>query len=348
VTVQPLRVGILGLGLIGSSVARGLQSWATVVAHDPDPEVRRAAAEAGIDVAEGADGVSDADVLLLAAPTRQNSRVLADLAAAGFARPVADLGSVKRPIEQVWLDTGASVRFVGTHPMAGSETAGFAAGAADLFEEAAWPVVVHPRTDPSALLAVLRIIVALGARPIPVSARAHDEAAALVSHLPHLLAGALGHAEPAGGHRQLSLSMAGGSFRDGSRVSASPPARSAEFLVLNGDAAAQAARAAARALTLAADALEGGDQAAVESWLDPGHQLRAAFVRRWTATSGRTVRGSAADLHDCLLGLSDTGAAVVWMRPESDSTWFMELAVPEAAVPDTAMPDRVGTDGARG
>ena len=138
--------------------------------------------------------------------------------------------------------------------MSGSESAGFGAGSAEIFTDAAWPVVVHELTNPEALLATIELIRLLKGRPVPVSAGSHDAAVALVSHLPHLFAGALGQAlDDAPAHRDLALRLAGGSYRDGSRVSASPADRTAEFLVANGGSAAAAARAAAQALREVAD-----------------------------------------------------------------------------------------------
>lgn len=330
--MRPSHIGILGLGLIGSSAARGLMrggdaSGYRVSGYDPNPDTRRAAVAAGIDVVVDPTDLDACEVLLLAAPTGANCELLRAERAGGVRRAVADLGSVKEPIEQVWLAGEPRVPFVGTHPMAGSEAAGFAAGSAELFTDAAWPVVVHEATDPQSLLLVLRIIAELGARPVPVSASTHDEVIALVSHLPHLLAGVLGHAAAATPHADLAAGLAGGSYRDGSRVSASPPSRSAEFLVANGNNAAHLARVAARALAEAATALDDTDEDAVARWLGPAHDLREAFGRRWGQSEPTEVEGSAAQIHQRLLRLRDSGSWVASVSGGEPDSWRMGLAV---------------------
>lgn len=330
--MRPSHIGILGLGLIGSSAARGLvrrreASGYRVSGYDPSPDTRWAAAAAGIDVAADPADLDGCDVLLLAAPTAANSELLKAERSGGYRRAVADLGSVKEPIERVWLAGRPRVSFVGTHPMAGSEAAGFAAGSSELFADAAWPVVVHEDTDPEALLLVLGIITELGARPVPVSARTHDEVIALVSHVPHLMAGVLGHAAAASPHANLAVRLAGGSYRDGSRVSASPPQRSAEFLVANGHNAAHLARVAARSLDHVANILDQADEEAVAEWLRPAHSLREAFGRRWALSQPAVFDGSAARIHQHLLGLRDSGSWVVSISGGSPDTWQVQLAV---------------------
>ncbi len=327
--MQRLRVGVIGLGLIGSSVARGLSRHLSVSGYDPDPATRRAAAESGIEVTDSADGLAGCRLLLLAAPTAVNSEVLRALIDSGDRRPVADLGSVKLPIEAVWLRDGGSVPFVGTHPMAGSELAGFTAGSEDLFAGAAWPVVVHEATDPTALVAVLQLVLLLGGKPIPVSARAHDEAVALVSHLPHLLAGALGQAADEWPHAQLAVGLAGGSYRDGTRVSGSPAHRSAEFLVVNGEPAAHLARTAAARLESVAAALSAGDEAAVRDWLLPAHRLREQFRRRWSDARYTTTSGSDGDIARVLLQHRDSGDWVTGLEPAGGDAWRIDVAVAE-------------------
>jgi prephenate dehydrogenase len=134
---------------------------------------------------------------------------------------ITDVGSVKAP---VLASVGARYgrRFVGGHPMAGTERSGWAATDPALFAGARWAVCLEPDTDLARWLRVAEVALATGAEVVPVTAAEHDAAVAAVSHVPHLLAAAL--AAAAGEAGPLALSLAAGSFRDGTRVAGSDPA----------------------------------------------------------------------------------------------------------------------------
>src|SRR3954464_14290174 len=137
------------------------------------------------------------------------------------AATVTDLGSVKGPV----LDTvGAAFdgRFVGGHPMCGTERSGHTAVDPALFTGARWALCLEPDTDLTRWLRVAEVALAVGAEVVPVTAAEHDEAVAAVSHVPHLLPAAL--AAAAGEAGPLALALSAGSFRDGTRVIGSDPA----------------------------------------------------------------------------------------------------------------------------
>ena len=307
--MSDVRLGVCGLGLIGSSLVRATGPQNAVV-MDPSPSASDAMRALGATVVDSLSGFTSCDVIALAAPTAVNSALLAELMDVGPRVPTFDLGSVKEPILEVWR-SDPSFPFVGTHPMAGSERSGAAAGDADLFRGSAWPVVVAPDTDAAALSAVVDVILSTGARVVPVTAPAHDTAVAVVSHLSHLLAGALGAAVDGAPDRALAIRLAAGSFRDGSRVAASPPERTAEFLASNGGRVAVAAREAAQSLLAAADAADRSDQEALVAFLRPGHDARVAFE---DASPDPVQDIAAADLVgvlEVLRSLTDTGSAIV-------------------------------------
>ncbi len=325
------HVGIQGLGLIGSSVARSLRPHLRISGFDPDPLVREKAIAADLAVVESPGHLSDCDLVLLAAPTEVNAGLLKDEMAAGAERIVADLGSVKAPIERVWLENNSDYPFVGSHPMSGSELSGFNAGTADLFADASWPVVIHERTNPEALMALLWIIVLLRGRPIPMSAARHDAEVAQVSHLAQVLAGALGRESHDRPDDELTVRLAGGAYRDVSRLSAAPPNRTAEFLIANGPNAAQAARSTAEDLLEVAKALEAGDRAEVVNWLTPAHQLRAKFTNRWEPAQKLDVVGTAAELTKLMLDRRDTAVWVSDLQQDADSSWRLTLNVAKSS-----------------
>ena len=160
--MSDVRLGVCGLGLIGSSLVRATGPQNAVV-MDPSPSASDAMRALGATVVDSLSGFTSCDVIALAAPTAVNSALLAELMDVGPRVPTFDLGSVKEPILEVWR-SDPSFPFVGTHPMAGSERSGAAAGDADLFRGSAWPVVVAPDTDAAALSAVVDVILSTGAR----------------------------------------------------------------------------------------------------------------------------------------------------------------------------------------
>ncbi len=216
---------VIGLGLIGGSLARALRGagW-RVVGHDRPAVLRAAAAAGAIDVASPrlADAVAPADVVVLAASPRVNRRLLA--AAARALRPDAvltDVGSVKRGI-CAEARRRSLARFVGGHPMAGRESSGFAASTADLFRGRWWILTPAPETAPGAVRALRALVRAAGARPIVMTPAEHDRVVAFLSHVPQVLSWALLAAARSDRVASRRLEVAGPAFRDMTRLARSP------------------------------------------------------------------------------------------------------------------------------
>jgi prephenate dehydrogenase len=266
-------VAIVGLGLIGGSVAMGLRrAWPDVRIVGVDrPEIASAARERGAvdDVRERAVDLPDVELIVLATPVPRIVELLGVLDGTGTRALVTDVGSTKRHVAATAAGTG--LRFVGGHPIAGAATAGLAHARADLFERREWMLV--PGTAPDADVAALeRLIAGLGARPRRMEADAHDRVMAYVSHLPQLLATALmttaGDAVGRDG-----LAAAGPGFGDMTRLASSPADIWKGIVATNADYIAEAITALAAALP----ACGGGT-------IDP-RQVEALFQRAnsWTA-----------------------------------------------------------------
>ncbi|HEY4189236.1 MAG TPA: prephenate dehydrogenase/arogenate dehydrogenase family protein, partial [Candidatus Limnocylindrales bacterium] len=194
-----MRVAVLGLGLIGGSIARALHArpggeW-SVAAWTPQGSGPRLAGEAGIIELAAASpelAIDGADIVILAAPPLETLGLLRDLG--GPLRRflpadavITDVASTKAAI--VALATELDLRFVGGHPMAGREVAGFEASDAGLFADRPW--VVIPTADKAAMAGVEAIANACGARVLHLSADDHDRAVAAISHLPMVLSASL-------------------------------------------------------------------------------------------------------------------------------------------------------------
>ena len=215
-TMPAPPVGVVGLGQLGGSLAAALAAAGRPVAGwDVDPAAREAAAARGVRITQELAGV-----VVLAVPLPALATALDGLAIDADAT-VTDVGSVKIPVLET-LGAAYGPRFVGGHPMAGTERSGHEATDPGLFAGARWAVCLDPGTDLHRWLRVAEVALAVGADVVPVTSVEHDDAVAAVSHVSHLLAAAL--AAAAGEAGPLALNLAAGSFRDGTRVAGSDPA----------------------------------------------------------------------------------------------------------------------------
>lgn len=227
------RAAVIGTGLIGGSIGMGLRArgW-HVTGWDQNGARAARAVELG---ALDEIGPPPAGALVFVATPVGGivAAVTAALEAAGSGGVVTDVGSVKASV------TGAvdDARFVGGHPMAGSEQEGVDGSDGSLFTGATWVLTPTPQTDPSAYARVHAAVAALGADVVAVPPARHDALVALVSHVPHLTAASLMAlaAEGAEEHAAL-LRLAAGGFRDMTRVAAGHPGIWPDICAENADA----------------------------------------------------------------------------------------------------------------
>ena len=217
----PSRASIIGLGLVGGSIGLGLRAagW-RVTGTDRDPDTQARALELGAIDATGVD--PDAAVTFVAVPVRaipaEVRRALAETTGV-----VTDVGSVKSSIVAALADD-AGARFVGGHPMAGSEQLGVDGASPTLFEGAVWVLTPTAHTDPAHYATTAAVVRLLGAEVVALEPARHDALVAIVSHVPHLTAAALmGIAEERASEHAALLRLAAGGFRDMTRIAAGTP-----------------------------------------------------------------------------------------------------------------------------
>jgi cyclohexadieny/prephenate dehydrogenase len=227
------RVALIGLGLIGSSlarIARGRNLAGTDVAADASPQVRRRVAELGIAdvVAETLpEAVEGADLVILCVPVGACGAVAAEIAphlAPGAI--VSDVGSVKGAvIAQVQPHLPAHARLVPAHPVAGTEHSGPDAGFATLFNKRWCILTPVPGTDDAATARVQAFWEGAGSNVEVMTAQHHDLVLAITSHVPHLIAynivGTAADLEEVTQSEVIKFSAGG--FRDFTRIAASDP-----------------------------------------------------------------------------------------------------------------------------
>jgi prephenate dehydrogenase len=188
---------------------------------------------------------------------------------------LTDVGTLKQPVLDAVRDLAPHVRFVGGHPLAGTEESGWSATDPLLFRDAPWSLTIEPDTDLAAWLRVAELVCDLGARPVPASAADQDAAIARVIGLPHVLAEALALIGLDGG--PLGLSLAAGSYLSGSRVARTRPDLVATWCDGN-PALVDALDAVIARLTKARDELA-ADQSVYEL-AAAGHDARTSWEHR--------------------------------------------------------------------
>ena len=299
------KVAVLGLGLIGGSLARDLhERGVEVTGQDVDAATVFAARAAGIDAHHDmAPALAGCDLVVLAVPLKAMRATAQGLAAhidATADATVIDVGSVKGEVRQAMVAAGLGERYVGAHPMAGTQWSGFEASAADLLHGACWAVTTaagQASTGQAGVsqassghvagagqasncqtragqvnaeyvaeagapaqgreVAVARWIEhTLDGRVLRLSDEEHDEAVALISHVPHVLGTWLLNAVSSAGVRDAALALAAGSFRDATRVALTTPERTQAMVTQNADWVAAALRKASRDLAALAQDLE--------------------------------------------------------------------------------------------
>jgi prephenate dehydrogenase len=192
------RVGIVGLGLIGGSVALAAKRrWPSIqiTACDPSPVAREAVAQGLVQaLVDSPAGLSDCELIVIATPVQTVPGIVAGLSGARVTALVTDTGSTKRTVMAA-AQSAAGLLFVGGHPVAGSEGVGLAAARADLFDGRPWLLVSDTsRTNAErelkeAMLATF--VVGLGAKPEWTDAVTHDRVMAHVTQAPHVVSTAL-------------------------------------------------------------------------------------------------------------------------------------------------------------
>ncbi len=278
------RLALIGCGHIGGSLALALRA-AGCVAHvrgfDADAAAAARAQALGIldeIAASAADAVTGADLVVLAVPIGAIAGVAKSFAAALTPGTiVTDVGATKADVVAACEAALAGrARFVGGHPMAGTERSGPEAADQALFQGRVVIVTPTAATDAAACERVAELWRSVGARVVLLTPAAHDDAVAALSHLPHVAAFALAGAL-AGDAAQLT-GLAGGSLASGTRVAASEPRAWVEILLANRAALLPwIDRFAARAAALRA-AIAAGDADGLRALLDEARAARAALL----------------------------------------------------------------------
>lgn len=278
-------VGIIGLGLLGGSLAKGLTKLGTyrIIGYDHLPEVCKEALKDKVieDIADGPGQViSQSDIVVFAMPPDINAQTLVkykDLFRPGTL--VTDVSSTKKHVIKAVEDClPADVHFVSIHPMAGSEKGGYAMAKADLFQNCAW-IILEDRQSPhwnEGNAKELEVMgQKLGGRIEWVPMAKHDHLLATVSHMPHVVAAMVTTVAGNDQYGDLRLRLAAGGFRDITRVAGGTPSMWREIISGN-----------RKEVLWALDALEGQIEEIKQMLTkDPSGQALESYLTR-----ARTIR----------------------------------------------------------
>lgn len=271
-----MQIGVVGLGLIGGSLARAIKKYTrhTVCGADRDKDVLAAAYAAG--AIDCDTDVSGCDLVFVCLYPRDCISYMLDTSFKKGA-VVADISGIKRfiarEVARPLLERG--VRYVGTHPMAGKETSGFVSSDADLFRGASFIITENENTDAEAVCLLTTLAEELGFwRVTKCSAQKHDEVIAYTSQLAHVVSNAYVKSEAS----QNFSGFSAGSFMDLTRVAKLNPEMWAELFVLNGDELVKEIDELQRNIAALRNAIIAGDEEALRNLLKDGSDKKKRLL----------------------------------------------------------------------
>jgi prephenate dehydrogenase len=275
----PRRAQVVGTGLVGGSLGLALRArgW-HVSGTDLDPA--RLERALGIGVLDAAGSDPDAELVVVCVPAHAAGPTAAAILAEPGRRPdvvVTDVSGVKASV----VAAADHPRFVGGHPMAGSEQLGLDGADAELFVGATWVLTPTAETDLEAFGRLREVVASLGAEVLVLSPDDHDRLVAVVSHVPHLVAATLMNAAAQGAAADGALlRLAAGGFRDMTRVAAGSPAIWPDICVDNAAAIVDSLDRLLADLAAARDRVARADRDGIYSMLDDASRSRRALPAR--------------------------------------------------------------------
>jgi prephenate dehydrogenase len=283
-SLKQSRVCIVGLGLMGGSLAKALRGHvADLTGIDDDPATCRDATAQGL--TRQADGklssAIEADVVVLATPVRTIIRLIGELG--DYLRPgtlLIDLGSVKGPVVRAMNGLPVSVQAIGGHPMCGKAVSGLAHADGALYRGAPFVLCRSDRTTPDAVALARQMVAAIGAQAIEVEAAHHDRVVAVTSGLPYALAAALTLVAGVQAEDDAMIwTLAASGFRDTSRLAGSDPTMMADILQTNAPAVLDALEEAQAHLTTLVSILRSNKSEDLHATLSRAQAYRHAWEK---------------------------------------------------------------------
>lgn len=295
------RVVIIGVGLIGGSIAAALKQLDEaphVYGIGPREDTLKTALAAGAldDYAVSEDPKADgwlapgaSDLVIIATPVSAAREWFERLEACHYDGIITDVASTKTVITRIADEVLSDpTRYLPGHPMAGSEVNGFGGARADLFQGAYWILCPEQDTQDEVFLKLHETFSALGARIISISRDQHDSAVAIISHVPHMVASSLvrlwgNHAD----ERKELLRLAAGGFKDTTRIAAGSPELWCGIAMDNSEAIADGMSELRAILKQFEDAIRDHDEQTLTKLLAESTELRRNLPAKWIPDSAK-------------------------------------------------------------
>lgn len=259
--------------MLRAAVRAGRTAWGYNRSADAIAGAADAGYDTGTDLTAALTRAAESGALIvIAVPMPAVDSILDAIAEHAPTNPITDVVSVKVEVADAVARHGLTARYVGGHPMAGTNRSGWSAADPDLFRDAVWVVTVDDGADPDVWREVASLALDCGSVVVPTVSDEHDRAVARISHLPHLLAEALASV---GAVSPLAMGLAAGSFRDGTRVASSSPELVRAMCEGNADALTDALDDALALLTRAREELV--TQRSTKTFVTAGHAARTRY-----------------------------------------------------------------------
>lgn len=287
-------IGVIGLGLIGGSLAKALlENEFIVYGIDNDINTQNIARSDGILITESIEAlVNQSDLVFIATPQEELFKVGDTIANyCNKEITVSDVGSVKRPFHKMASQHAdkSNIQWIGGHPLAGTEHSGYSNANSRLFAGAVWAVSLENATDINTYLSLSKILLRLGVRILPISPEVHDDSVARISHLPYILSALVAIIAGESKNRNLTLNLAAGSFRDLTRVAGSRPSFSASLSLSNFDIVSDLLGEATQDLQNIRNVILDKQYAELLAYYSKGKAIREAMLYKEVARLSRTI-----------------------------------------------------------
>ncbi len=272
-----MRVGIIGLGLMGGSLGLALKEsnlCSTIIGDDINPIHRRQAIYLGlVDECLDTKGIFECDVVFLTTPVNAIVDIIKNIKTLKPNQTIIDFGGTKREILQA-IPNHLREHFVSLHPMCGTENFGPKAAFKELYKHQIIIFVDIVKSGAYQVDLARKICIALGMNIIKMESSAHDTHTAFISHMPHILSYALANTVLKQENPQDIVAIAGGGFRSMSRISKSSGIMWSEIAKQNKQEILQAINAFEYELKIAKQWIQDDDFETLKEWMDNANNLR--------------------------------------------------------------------------
>lgn len=279
------KMGVIGLGIIGGSLVKAVKSKGlcdNVVGWEQDKDTLDMALREGTihKAASGIDNTfSGCEIIFICVPVGKISEIAKQLnEIVDSCCILTDVGSTKTDIMKAVRSLKLSCPFIGGHPMAGSEASGYKASRHTLFENAYYVLTPMEGTQEFYINKLKKFIETLGALPVVVDPAVHDYATAAISHVPHVIAGALVNTiKELDGEDKLMHTLAAGGFRDITRIASSEPSIWESICLTNKDNIIEILNEFSRNIDYFARVLSNGDEKSIRQFFKSAKEYRDSF-----------------------------------------------------------------------